>query len=121
VVNALAATKHFEWLTKAEDENEHSLEMQMPYIKKVLGGQNFTLVPIMVGRVSLEQQELYDRSCMSPPLSASNYRCSYAKLLLPYFEQPGTVFVISSDFCHWGERFSFTCEINTMESSQQIH
>ncbi len=29
----------------------------------------------------------------------------YAKILLKYFEDPNTIFVISSDFCHWGKRF----------------
>lgn len=32
----------------------------------------------------------------------------YGKLLAKYFLNPRTLFVISSDFCHWGERFSYT-------------
>lgn len=32
----------------------------------------------------------------------------YAELLLPLFLDEKTVFVISSDFCHWGARFQFT-------------
>ena len=32
----------------------------------------------------------------------------YAKVLLPLFLDERTVFVISSDFCHWGSRFRFT-------------
>jgi predicted class III extradiol MEMO1 family dioxygenase len=32
----------------------------------------------------------------------------YAKVLAKYFDQDNTVFVISSDFCHWGKRFQFT-------------
>lgn len=26
---------------------------------------------------------------------------------MPYLEDPGTLFIISSDFCHWGRRFDF--------------
>lgn len=32
----------------------------------------------------------------------------YAKALLPYFLDERTLFVVSSDFCHWGDRFQFT-------------
>ena len=32
----------------------------------------------------------------------------YAKALLPLFLDESTLFVVSSDFCHWGERFDFT-------------
>ena len=28
--------------------------------------------------------------------------------MLPYFEDERTLFVVSSDFCHWGKRFRFT-------------
>ena len=31
----------------------------------------------------------------------------YGKLFAPYFDDPDTIFVISSDFCHWGKRFEF--------------
>ena len=29
-------------------------------------------------------------------------------LLLPYFMDSESMFVISNDFCHWGERFEYT-------------
>lgn len=29
-------------------------------------------------------------------------------LLAPYLDDPSNLFVISSDFCHWGSRFSYT-------------
>lgn len=50
----------------------------------------FKIVPIMVGGTNTERDRLY------------------GELLSKYFQRPGTVFVISSDFCHWGERFSYT-------------
>ena len=31
----------------------------------------------------------------------------YGKLLAPYLADPSNLFVISSDFCHWGERFQY--------------
>lgn len=31
-----------------------------------------------------------------------------ASVLVKYFEDPNTVFVASTDFCHWGKRFSYT-------------
>lgn len=32
----------------------------------------------------------------------------YGALLSPYLEDPSNLFIISSDFCHWGRRFSYT-------------
>lgn len=32
----------------------------------------------------------------------------YGSLLAPYLSDPGNIFVISSDFCHWGSRFRYT-------------
>ena len=31
----------------------------------------------------------------------------YANALLPYFLDEQTIFIVSSDFCHWGERFDY--------------
>jgi len=33
---------------------------------------------------------------------------AYGKILAPYLDQQENLFVISSDFCHWGSRFNFT-------------
>jgi AmmeMemoRadiSam system protein B len=32
----------------------------------------------------------------------------YGSLLAPYLSDPTNIFVISSDFCHWGSRFRYT-------------
>jgi predicted class III extradiol MEMO1 family dioxygenase len=32
----------------------------------------------------------------------------YGALLAPYLSDPCNLFVISSDFCHWGSRFRYT-------------
>jgi predicted class III extradiol MEMO1 family dioxygenase len=29
----------------------------------------------------------------------------YGKLLAKYFDDENTIFCVSSDFCHWGQRF----------------
>lgn len=50
----------------------------------------FTIVPILVGSI--------------PP----DVEAIYGKLLAPYLADPQNLFVISSDFCHWGKRFSYT-------------
>lgn len=74
------------------DEQEHSIEMQLSYIAKVMspkGQNNFKIVPILVGALSNESEALY------------------GKLLAKYLLEPGNVFVISSDFCHWGSRFNY--------------
>ena len=47
-------------------------------------------MPILVGGLSTENEEVY------------------GKLLSKYLADPSNLFVISSDFCHWGKRFSFT-------------
>ena len=38
----------FDTLPKKDEENEHSLEMHMPYIFKVFG-EGVSVIPIMVG------------------------------------------------------------------------
>lgn len=86
----LACTGLFDEMQLQVDEREHSLEMHLPYIAQVMAGREYTLVPIMVGALS-EQAE-----------------ARYGKLLAPYLADPANLFVISSDFCHWGERFRYT-------------
>ncbi|KAM0717276.1 hypothetical protein Q7P37_007128 [Cladosporium fusiforme] len=84
----------FQYMSQDVDENEHSLEMHLPYIYKILSNTHGTdlppLVPIMVGNTS-----------------ASTER-SLGQLLAPYLADPSNAFVISSDFAHWGTRFSYT-------------
>ena len=65
------------------------MEMHLPYIKQIFGEKDFSLLPLMVGQVPMEK------------LSA------YARELLPLFKDERTLFIVSSDFCHWGERFDF--------------
>ncbi|EME88402.1 uncharacterized protein MYCFIDRAFT_86111 [Pseudocercospora fijiensis CIRAD86] len=93
----LYTSAQFEWMTQSVDEQEHSLEMHLPYIYKMLakhfGGNPAglpPLVPIMVGNTS-----------------ASTER-ALGQILAPYLADPANVFVVSSDFAHWGLRFRYT-------------
>lgn len=51
---------------------------------------NFTIVPILVGSLSTDRE------------------AQYGQLLSKYLADPHNLFVISSDFCHWGQRFRYT-------------
>ncbi|XP_014213751.1 protein MEMO1 [Copidosoma floridanum] len=88
----LVDTGHFDWMDMDTDEEEHSIEMQLPYIAKVMEDfkDSFTITPILVGSLTPEREAMY------------------GKLLAPYLADPQTLFVISSDFCHWGQRFRYT-------------
>lgn len=48
-----------------------------------------------------------------PPIArhswpAPHVEAAYGRLLAPYLEDPGSLFIVSSDFCHWGRRFGYT-------------
>lgn len=63
--------------------------MHCPYIRKIFKDKNITMVPIMVGDIPKDKYPLY------------------AKELLPLFMDERTLFIVSSDFCHWGDNFDF--------------
>jgi AmmeMemoRadiSam system protein B len=88
-----------ETMSKSTDEEEHSLEMHLPYIYKMLSLKNAAfqndatsvpLIPILVGNTDADAE------------------ARYGSLLAPYLSDPANLFVISSDFCHWGSRFRYT-------------
>jgi len=89
VISELASTGLFEYITKSVDEAEHSLELHLPFIVKAFNGSDFKLVPILVGRGGTQSGS------------------ALGKLFSSYLDDPSNFFVISSDFCHWGERFSY--------------
>ncbi|KAI6007381.1 MEMO1 family [Pisolithus albus] len=90
VSDELLKTGKFKTMTKATDEDEHSIEMHLPYICHVFQDSNITIVPILVGAIDREQET------------------DYGRILAPYLADPQNFFVISSDFCHWGARFRYT-------------
>lgn len=83
-------------MSKDTDEVEHSLEMHLPYIYKMLSlhfkspAEHPTLVPVLVGSTSSASEE------------------TYGQIFAPYLADPTSVFIVSSDFCHWGSRFQYT-------------
>jgi AmmeMemoRadiSam system protein B len=93
-VERLSKIKGFEIISCKVDEAEHSLEMQLPFLRYIFSKDgtkiDFKLIPIMVGLTNLE----YDKY--------------FAKIFVDYYKDPETLFIISSDFCHWGSRFKFT-------------
>lgn len=84
-------TNLFTLLERDVDEAEHSLELQFPFLARVFAARlaEVRFVPLMVGAVD----------------AATHARLAAA--LAAAFGAPRTLFVISSDFCHWGARFSF--------------
>ncbi|KAF9578278.1 hypothetical protein BGW38_006009, partial [Lunasporangiospora selenospora] len=92
VNKALSKTGQFEQMTQSADEDEHSLEMHLPYVYKVFENHQdrITVVPILIGALSEAKEQ------------------HYGKLLAPYLEDPQNLFIVSSDFCHWGSRFDYT-------------
>ncbi|KAH8086820.1 MEMO1 family [Filobasidium floriforme] len=91
VIKDLEHTELFDKLDKEADEDEHSLEMHLPYIRHVFSNRpDLKLIPLLVGSVSPTKVD------------------AYAEVLAEYWKDPGTFWVISTDFCHWGTRFSHT-------------
>jgi AmmeMemoRadiSam system protein B len=91
VVETLKSTGKFMVMSKAQDEDEHSLELHTPFIAKIVKeNPEIKIVPILVGQGGLGAQK------------------DMASILLPYFEDEKNLFVLSSDFCHWGQRFRYT-------------
>ncbi|KAF9888319.1 hypothetical protein FE257_008752 [Aspergillus nanangensis] len=97
-VKSNGSSANFTTMSRSVDEEEHSIELHLPYIHRLLQLQHPNkpvsqyppLVPIMVGSTSASTES------------------AFGALLAPYLEDPENAFVISSDFCHWGLRFSYT-------------
>ena len=94
-ISHLRSSNHFDDMSGSTDSAEHSLEMHLPYIchmlSKYFDSSDFpSLVPILVGNTNPSRER------------------NYGSLLASYLADPSNVFVISSDFCHWGSRFSYT-------------
>jgi len=93
---ALLKNRAFTVMSTRVDEEEHSIEMHLPYVYKVLerqfgkGAELPKIVPILVGSIDSRQEK------------------EFGRLLRPYLEDEENCFVVSSDFCHWGARFAYT-------------
>ena len=79
------------------DEAEHSIEMHLPILVRVFQRQRQPLpqvVPIMIGSFALDFEK------------------RLGALLAPKLSEAGNFFIVSSDFCHFGARFSFTLPVD---------
>lgn len=92
---------------------EHSIEMQLPYLAHLTKGYlPFTativyLIPLNVNR-SLMYPFIRRDVALVPIMVGSvdaRSEAKYGEILAPYLDDPANLFVISSDFCHWGNRY----------------
>ena len=83
----------FTIMKQSEDENEHSGEMQYPFVAHILNQtqkrSDIRILPIMCGALSVEQET------------------RYGKALAAFLDQPHILTIVSTDFCHWGSRFQY--------------
>ena len=99
-------TIRFTTMSKEVDEAEHSCEMQLPYIHRLLQklypskptSSYPPLVPIMIGGTTPDTER------------------ALGNILAPYIADESNAFAISSDFCHWGGRFSYTYYVSDAPS-----
>lgn len=99
-INAqLRQTGRFTLMDSQTDEDEHSIEMHLPFIRHVFK-HSVTVVPILVGSISPTKEKLF------------------GSILAPFLADKANLFVVSSDFCHWGQRFNFTTH---SDFSMDIH
>ncbi|KAK2596827.1 hypothetical protein N8I77_012719 [Diaporthe amygdali] len=110
VVEALRETGKFSDIPASSDEDEHSLEMHLPYIWKRLeqthgdaSPDGFPpIVPILIGDNNGAKEK------------------EFGQLLAKYLQDPSNAFVVSSDFCHWGPRFSYTAYVPSADRIDQL-
>lgn len=90
--NEMLKFKGFTKLDKSVDEQEHSLEMQFPYLYLTVYEYKLKpkVLPIMVGEIDKDAT------------------LSMGKVFSSLIEREDTIFVISSDFCHWGNNFGYS-------------
>uniref|UniRef100_A0A0N4ZSQ1 Protein MEMO1 n=1 Tax=Parastrongyloides trichosuri TaxID=131310 RepID=A0A0N4ZSQ1_PARTI len=93
IVKELFQTRHFQEMDREFEIDEHSIEMQLPFLAKIMLSvkslNDFTIIPVLVGSLQGNMQDVY------------------GSIFLKYLTSPDTIFVISSDFCHWGRRFDY--------------
>lgn len=98
--------------TQSVDENEHSIEMQIPFLSHILH-----FAPAQTDKVDGEQENPHARTGLAsrvkivPIIVGTTDRRMddyVLDVMLLYMQDAANVFVYSSDFCHWGRRFRYT-------------
>lgn len=81
----------FHYASSAIDKEEHSIEMELPFLKYIFDKNKISvsLIPIIVG------------------FSDINSITQIGGALNELFKDEKTLFIISSDFCHWGSNFDY--------------
>ncbi|PHH83293.1 hypothetical protein CDD82_2473 [Ophiocordyceps australis] len=86
---------HMKDIPRGKDADEHSLEMHLPYLWKRCQ-QTFDspdqfppVVPILVGDLDVQEEK------------------AVGNILLPFLRDKANAFIVSSDFCHWGQHFRY--------------
>nr|XP_019825010.1 PREDICTED: protein MEMO1 [Bos indicus] len=89
IYGELWKTGMFERMSLQTDEDEHSIEMHLPYTAKAMESHKdeFTIIPVLVGALSESKEQ------------------EFGKLFSKYLAEPSNLFVVSSDFCHWGYEY----------------
>lgn len=94
-VQAVKSAGGFQNIPKSREAAEHSLEMHTPYIYKRFQ-QTFgtpdkfpPIVPILIGDNDRDEEK------------------EVGAVFASYLKDPENAFIISSDFCHWGDNFSY--------------
>ena len=94
-IAALRGLPNFTSFSVEDDEAEHSLEMQFPYIWKIFqragkSPADVRLVPLVVGSLDERREAEFGALIAERALA-----------------DPHALVVVSSDFCHWGSRFAY--------------
>lgn len=87
-------------MTIDEDEDEHSLEMHCPFIYKMTENLPQGIPKVVPILVSGKQDDV-----------------QLAEYLKPFLQDESNTFAVSTDFCHWGGRFSYTGYTTDMSGS----
>lgn len=97
------ASNLFSALSADDDLKEHSLEMHFPFIYKILQNSDMDLLPIQVGHFS----DPLKRRGAAKTIVESISNVDFGDVL----------FIVSSDFCHYGERFGYLPKFSDTEHS----
>ena len=95
----LFSTGHFDLIPRKKDIEEHSIEMHIPYLHTMLSralppeSQFPLIVPMLIGDLKASEEK------------------AAGQILAPYLSDHENLFIVSSDFCHWGRRFSYTAYV----------
>ena len=92
---SLNESELFKKLSADDDIKEHSLEMHFPFIYKIFKNENIKILPVQVGHFSDDVKRKEAARILSSLIPSLKFN-------------DDVVFVISSDFCHYGNRFDYT-------------